>query len=305
MLHNIMPKRINRALSTINFDKLTEIRLRVGLPIVIEYGARCFLSDVGISQNEGDAMRPTASELYDIVYRACESSIYAYNEEIKQGFVTLGNGVRIGICGDIVLDNGQVKTIKNFSSLNIRFPHLVKNCSLNILKYLYSDTGVYNTLVLAPPGAGKTTFIRDLCTHFSDRHITKNILVIDERREICAMQNGAAAIYAGNFIDVYSGGIKDLCVTSAIRTMSPELIILDEISTRADADALLNLVGAGVKFLATTHCASIDELFTKPILYEFLSCGVVDRFVVLSTRNGVGTIDYVFDKNKSCLYYGR
>lgn len=305
MLLSILPDRLHRALENLNIDKLTEIRLRVNLPVVIEYGGRRYLGEHGITPEKKDAILMTAQEVYDIVFRACESSIYAYNEEIKQGFVTLTNGVRLGICGEIVMDNGQVKTIKNFSSLNIRIPHLIKNCSLGVLQYLYNDTGVFNTLILSPPGAGKTTFIRDLCTHFSDRNIAKNILIVDERREICATQSGASTLYAGSFVDVYSGGIKDQCVTSAIRTMSPELIVLDEISTKADADALLNLVGAGVKFLASTHCDSIEELFHKPILRDFLGYGVVERFVVLSTRNGQGTIEYVFDKNRSCLFYGR
>ena len=306
MIYDILPDRISRAMQNLDKNKITEIRLRVSQPIVLEYGGRFYLADNGLSNDISDAMRPTFKEIYDIVFKACESSIYAYNDDIKQGFVTLQNGVRIGICGDVVMDNGQVKTIKNFSSLNIRIPHLVKNCSLNILQYLYDNSSVvYNTLLLSPPGAGKTTFIRDLCTHFSDKHIAKNILIIDERREISASLNGQHSLYCGNYVDVYSGGNKEQCITNAIRTMSPELIVLDEISTRSDATALLSLVGAGVKFLATTHCLNLEELWAKPILKEVLDTAVIERFVVLSSRQGPGTIEYVFDKNKSCLFFGR
>ncbi len=305
MVFELLPERFRRALLTINCDKITEMRLRVGLPIVIEYAGRQYLCESGITQDMAAAMRPTCQEIFDIVFRACESSIYSYNEEIKQGFVTLANGARIGLCGDVVIENGQVKTIKNFSSLNIRFPHIVKNCSLKILQYLYDEKGIHNTLIVAPPAAGKTTFIRDICTQFCDKHIAESVLVVDERREICANQNGQNTLYSGNFVDVYSGGIKDLCISSAIRTMSPEVIVLDEISSKSDADALLNLVGAGVKFLATTHCSSLDELKNKPLLREFLSFRVIERFVVLSTRNRQGTVEYVYDQNENCLFYGR
>ncbi len=305
MPYAVLPERIVRAMQNLDKNKITEIRLRVNAPIVIEYNSRYFLSSVGLSSEIADAIKPTAKELLDIVFKACEASIYAYNDEIRQGFITLKNGVRIGICGEVVMDKNEVKTIKNFSSLNIRIPHLVKNCSLNILSLLYSSEGVLNTLILSPPGCGKTTFIRDLCTHFSDKNIASSIVVVDERREICASTNGENSLYCGNFVDVYSGGIKEVCITSAIRTMSPELIVLDEISTTCDAQSLLLLVGAGVNFLATTHCKNLDELYAKPIFIKLLEYGVFERFVVLSSNNGVGTIDYVFDKNKKCLFYGR
>lgn len=304
MICDILPERIGRAIRMLDCTKILEIRLRVGLPIVIMYGGRQFLSDSGICQDMSRAMRPTFTEIFDIVLKACEQSIYSYNEEIRQGFVTLQCGARIGLCGEVVMEDGQAKTIKNFSSLNIRFPHVVKNCSLKILPYLFDGHGIYNTLILAPPAAGKTTFIRDICTHFCDRNIASSVLVIDERREICANQNGTNTMYAGNFVDVYSGGVKDLCISNAIRTMSPEVIILDEISTANDAQALLQLVGAGIKFLATTHCGGMEELRQKPMLEQFLRYGVVERFVVLSTRKGCGTVEYVFDKNQVCLFCG-
>lgn len=305
MVIEILPDRFRRAMLTLNCDKISELRLRAGLPTVLEYAGRQFLGEAGLTQEIGEALRPTSQEIFDIVFRACESSIYSFNEEIKQGFVTLRDGSRIGLCGEVVVENGQVKTIKNFSSINIRFPHLIKNCSLSVLKYLYDEKSVFNTIIYGSPAVGKTTFIRDICTHLCDKHIVHNALVVDERREICASNNGQNSLYAGSFVDVYSGGIKEKCISSAIRTMSPEVIILDEISTQDDANALHSLVGAGIKFVATTHCASIDELRHKPILHEFLSFGVVERFIELSSRNGQGTVEYVFDKNGTCLFYGR
>ncbi len=304
MVFEILPERIRRALMTINCDKISELRLRAGLPVVLEYAGRQFLGEDGLTQEIREALRPTSQEIFDIVFRACESSIYSFNEEIKQGFVTLRDGSRIGLCGEVVVENGQIKTIKNFSSINIRFPHLIKNCSLNILQYLYDEKSTFNTMIYGPPAVGKTTFIRDICMHFCDRHIASNVLVVDERREICASQNGQNSLYAGSFVDVYSGGVKDKCISSAIRTMSPDVIILDEISTQDDASALLGLISAGIKFVATTHCGSLEELKRKPILHEFLSFGVVERFVELSSRKGRGTVEYVFDKNGTCLFYG-
>ncbi len=305
MIFGLLPERMRRALINIDKSKILEMRLRVGQPVVLEYAGRQFLGESGLTISEKEAILPTYKEIFDIVLRACESSIYSFNEEIKQGFVTLRDGARIGLCGDVVIENGQVKTIKNFSSINIRFPHVVKNCSLKILEYLYNEQGIFNTLILAPPAAGKTTFIRDISTHFCDKNIAKSVLILDERREICANQNGENTLYAGKFVDVYSGGIKTECIANAIRTMSPEVIIMDEISTASDVCALETLVGAGIKFVATTHCSSLEELKSKPIFNEFLGLNVLERYIVLSTRNGQGTVEYIYDKNERCLFLGR
>ncbi len=304
MLSNILPNRFSHSLDFLNVDKLSEIRLRVNSHTVINYGGRFYLGENGLANDKKDALIINGKELSDIIFKACECSIYAHNEELKQGYITLNNGVRIGICGEVVLDKDTVKTIKNFSSINIRIPHLVKNCSLNVLPYLHNEFGAMNTLIIAPPGAGKTTFLRDFATLLSDKFIAKNILIVDERNEICANLNGKPTLYIGEFVDVYSGCSKSFGITNGIRTMSPDVIFLDEIVNEQDVLALKSVVGAGVKFVATTHSKDLEDLHSKFAFREVLKEKIFDRFVVLSERKGAGTIEGVWDSQENCLYCG-
>lgn len=302
MLKSILPARFIRSLDFLKVDKLNEIRLRANSPTIVYYGGRYFLGESGLADSSKDALKVTIQELNDIVFRACECSVYAHNEELKQGFVTLQNGIRIGICGEIVMDNGNIKTIKNFSSLNIRIPFQVKDCSLKALPYLHNENGIFNTLVIAPPGAGKTTFIRDLSAQLSDKFIAKNLLIVDERNEIGAVFDGKKSLYIGNYSDIYSSCTKEFGIINGIRTMSPDVIILDELANKNDIDALFNAIGCGVKVVATTHSKDYYELQTKPFFREILKMCVFERFVVLSNIQGVGTLESIWDKDSTCLY---
>ncbi len=302
MLKNILPMRFNRSLDFLKVDKLSEIRLRVGQPTVLNYGGRYYLGENGLADNEQNSLKVASQELNDIIFRACECSVYAHNEELRQGYITLNNGVRIGICGEVVIENNEVKTIKNFSSVNIRIPHEIKNCSLNALPFLYDESGVYNTLVIAPPGAGKTTFIRDLTANLSDKFIAKNILVVDERNELGAVLNGKAGLYLGKFADVFSGANKQFGIINGIRTMTPEVIVLDELITAQDFEAIRYTMGCGVKVIATTHSKDLFDLAHKPFFKDLLKENAFERFVVLSNRRGAGTLEGVWDKNNTCLY---
>ena len=265
MLKDVLPARFLRALDFLQMDKLNEIRLRVSFPTIVYYGGRYFLGENGLADSSKDALCTTAQELNDIVYRACECSVYAHNEELKQGYITISGGIRIGICGEVVVDNGTIKTIKNFSSLNIRIPREIKDCSLAVLPFLHNENGVLNTLVLAPPGAGKTTFIRDLAMQLSNKFISRNLLVVDERNEIAAVTNGKTGLNVGQYTDVYSGANKQYGIINGIRTMTPDVIILDELITAADLQAINYVAGCGVRFVATSHSSDIYDLQKKPL----------------------------------------
>ncbi|MBO5102786.1 MAG: stage III sporulation protein AA [Clostridia bacterium] len=304
MLKNVLPARYCHSLDFLNLDKLYEIRLRVNSPTTINYGGRFFLGENGLAETEQEAIISNERELNDIVFKACECSVYAHNEELKQGFITLNNGARIGICGEIVSDNNVVKTIKNFTSLNIRIPHIVKNCSLNALPFLHNENGVFNILIISPPASGKTTFLRDFASQISDKFIARNVLVVDERNEITACNGAKPTLYVGKFTDIFSGCTKQFGITNGIRTMSPEVVLLDEIAEKCDIEALLNVVGAGVKFVASTHSKDLEDLKNKPLFKEFLKLKVIERFVVLSNRKGAGTLEYIFAQDFTCLYCG-
>ena len=301
MLSDILPPRFIRALDFLHHNGLREIRIRVGQPVIVDFGSLFYLGENGLTDDKEKALICLYQELEEIVFKASEFSIYAHNEELKQGFISLAGGYRVGVCGEIVYENNQIKTLKNFSSVNIRVPHEVKNCSLNSLPFLYNEQGVYNTLIIAPPGAGKTTFLRDLCFQYSSRFITKNNLIIDERGEIASVINGRPQFEVGENTDVYTRCSKKFGLENGIRTLTPEVVFMDELARPEDIDALDYAIGAGVKIVATAHSSSIGEILSKPYFSHILKNKVFKRFVVLSSRDGAGTFEGIYNENQICI----
>ena len=301
MFDNILPDRVSFALSKLNLKGLREIRIRIKSPIMVDYGSNFFLGENGIVESKELALMCSFEEIQEIVFRACDCSVYAHEEELKKGFITLNRGERVGLCGEIIYENNMVKTMKNFSSITIRLPHQVPNCSLKILDYLYDEKSVKNTLIIAPPGAGKTTFLRDLCFQLSSKNIVKNLLIIDERGEISACFDGEPQFYVGQNTDIYSFATKKFGLENGVRTLAPSVIAMDELGNSDDITSLNYAIGSGVKILATAHSDSIIEIYKKPYFKDILEQKVFERIVVLSTRNGVGTIEGVYNAEKQKL----
>ena len=299
MLQSYFPLEIFNAVSHLNFNKLNEIRLRVGKPIVIDYGGLYYLSKNGITDVISQSLICTKDMTNEIINRACENSLYAYNEEIKNGYLTLNGGIRIGIAGTCVYDGANIKTIKNFSSLNIRIPHEVRNCSLNIIEFL-AEPYIHNTLILSPPGAGKTTLLRDIAYQISQKYL-KSVLIIDERNEIANVNNGIPQYNLGILSDVITNSTKRFGLENGIRSLNPNIVFTDELSNEMDVEAIHYALGCGVKVVATTHSENIYSIKEKKYFEDLVNKKIFERFVVLSTRNGVGTIEGVYDKNFKCL----
>ena len=304
MLNKLLPTDIYSVLSTkLNLAFLNEIRLRINSPIIISYaGKKLYLTTDGASQNCSSAILADDRLINSVVFRATENSIYSKNEQIKEGFITTDGGIRLGVCGEMVSLDNNITTIKNFSSINIRVPCEVKNCSLPILKYVLSHKGgVLNTLIISPPGAGKTTMLRDLCKNISETLPNKNLLVIDERYEICAMTNGKPMLNVGHTIDCLSGTTKEFGLKEGVRVMNPDVIFCDELASVDDCLAVFKAINSGVNVIATAHAKNLNELRNKKE-FEHLLNGAIERFIVLSTDNGVGTIDSIFGSKFECLY---
>lgn len=303
----ILPQTIYQALTQkVNYSQLNEVRLRVGKPIVVALGGEnYFLSESGITNNVKAAIVCTKQDIENIVFRASECSIYAVNEQIKQGFLTIDGGIRIGIAGTAVCENEKVKTIKNFSSLVIRIPHKIKNCSLCAFNYVLEDGNFHNTLIVSPPGCGKTTFLRDFLNQLSERNICLNILTLDERGEIAGSVNGESKLLDSNFCDVFSYITKSEGFLMGIRALSPSVVVCDEIGAKEDYKAIEFACNSGVGVIATAHASSIFELKQKPNFEEILRKQLFERYVVLSSRLGPGTFEGIYDKNFSVIQLGR
>lgn len=304
MLNKIFPLNIYEIISSkLNYSKIYEIRMRSEKPIMINYSGKFyFLSPEGLTNDEDNAIICENKIIETIILRASNHSIYSVNDDIKKGFITISGGIRIGICGDLVFENGVVKTIKNFSSLNLRFPHEIKNCSLNAFNYIVNNNEILNTLIISPPSSGKTTFIRDLCFQISNNNLPLNLLLLDERNEISATINGVNQMDVGKRTDILLYSTKKIGFENGIRSMAPDVILTDELGNREDLDAVIYACFSGVNIIASTHAKDISDLKNKANFNEILSKKIFKRYIVLSSRNGPGTYEGIFDENFIRIY---
>lgn len=299
MLDKIFPTNLYETLKNrLNYSKIYEIRLRSEKPIMVNYAGKFhYLGLEGLTDDEDNAIICENKIVETIILRASNHSIYSVNEDIKKGFITISGGIRIGICGDLVVENGQIKTIRNFSSINLRFPHEVKNCSLNAFNYILNNSEILNTLIISPPSSGKTTFIRDLCYQISNKNLPLNLLLLDERNEISATINGINQMDVGKRTDIMLYSPKRIGFENGIRSMAPDVILTDELGNKEDLDAINYACFSGVNVIATTHAKDILDLKSKANFNDVINKKIFKRYIVLSSRNGPGTYEGIFDEN--------
>ena len=296
MLGKILPDKIWLIIKDkVNLKAVNEIRFRADKPILISMGGKSyFLSEKGISSSLSEALYSSKIVIEDIIFRASECSIYSVNEQIKRGYIITENGLRIGIGGNVVEENGQVKTMANFNSINIRIPHIVKNCSLSAFSNIVHDGIIENTLIISPPGCGKTTFLRDFVMQLSERNLLYNVLLLDERGELDTN-------LSANFFDKIAFSSKKMGFENGIRALSPDLIVTDEVGQEEDVDAILYASTCGVKILASTHADSMETFLKKDLFQKLIKEKVFKRYVLLSKRNGPGTYEGIYNENFSRL----
>ncbi len=282
-----------------DYEKLQEVRLRSNKPVFIQYENEEYLlfDNQMMTQKEMGEKKPiccTEQEIRQSVDFISKYSVYAFQEQIKQGFITIQGGHRIGLCGDVVMENGQIKTINNIASLNIRVAHEIKHCSDSLVPYLYRENQtIYNTLILSPPMYGKTTLLRDLIRNLSDGYADAQtyykgakVGVVDERSEIGASYFGVPQNHLGMRTDVMERISKEYGIMMLVRTMSPNIIALDEIGSEQDAKCIEYGIHCGCKFLATIHGESIQDLLKRESMKRFVTNHMFERFLLIDKDAG-------------------
>ncbi len=270
-------------------EDIEEIRLRAGKPVMLTYrGGDGFLHEGGqVLRKLCMSMLVTMDELAEVVYKISENSWYAYQDDINRGFITIRGGHRIGIIGTPVIESNKIINMKDISSLNIRIAREVIGCGEKTVKYLVNGSrDIYNTLIISPPGMGKTTLLRDIIRLVSNGFTTGfsglKVGVIDERGELAASCRGIPQNDLGCRTDVIHGIHKKDGMEIMLRSMSPNVIALDELGNPEDVCTILQVMNAGIRIMATAHGFSVKTLQFRRGFRELFTETVFERFVVIS-----------------------
>lgn len=293
-----MQRMINEQMNN-NYEELEEIRVRVGKPIILKFNnfeqiIRYFVS---------------SEEILDILQAICENSIYSYQKQIAEGFITIRGGHRVGISGSCVIQDGKVININYVNSLNFRISRQIYSASKEVLKYILDleNNNIYNTIIVSPAGSGKTTLLKDIIRQVSNgiKNIEfkgLNVGVVDERGEIAALYKGKPENDIGIKTDIIENVSKSIGMKMLIRSMAPQVIVADEIGSIDDIEAINYAVCSGCRGIFTAHGDSFEDLILNPILKKLINMNIFEVIIILDNKKR-GEIKDVYILNKSNSKY--
>ena len=284
-----------------DFSELQEIRLRIGQPVTVLYQNEELILPTMYSEKK----RLGKQEMKETIEHISNYSLYAYEHELKQGFITIEGGHRVGMAGQVIMEGGKIKNMKYISSINIRVSHEVLDCANKIFPYITYNKQMYHTLIISPPRCGKTTLLRDVIRQISDgnRWIKGcTVGVVDERSELGGCYLGVIQNNLGMRTDILDRCPKADGMIMLIRSMAPQVVAVDEIGAKEDVHAIEYAMHCGCKMLATAHGDSMEEICIKPIFEKLIREKRFERYVILSNRYRLGWIEAVYDENGDLIY---
>ena len=278
---SVLPKRLRQEAMSVPLDmrcRGEELRLRVGRPLalVLPEGERT-LGHLPIR----------LEELEQLVEIASRASLHAVREQLRQGYLTVEGGHRIGLCGTVRMERGELISISRFSSANLRIARQIVGTAEPLVEKLCPEGWMKSALILGPPGLGKTTLLRDLIRCLSDGVgcQTHRVSLSDDRGEVAAMRDGIPQLNVGVRTDVMEGGSKGRNLMIMLRTMNPQVLALDEITAPEDIEVLEQGAGCGVSLLATAHGEGLHSLKERPLYRTLMEKGLFDRIVRIRRKD--------------------
>lgn len=291
---------------------IEEIRLRSQKPLILNANNKDYFynekeNDLALNMNNPYIVtREDIEQTFQII---CKYSIHTFMDDITKGFITLRGGHRVGIVGKAIVESGQVKNIKHISSLNIRISREIIGCSDKILDHIISSNNqVNNTLIISPPQCGKTTLVRDIVRNLSNGNKKygfrgMKVALIDERNEIGGSYLGVPQMDVGIRTDIIETCPKDIGIMMLLRSMSPNIIVTDEIGNEREVKALYTALNGGVSLITTVHGYSIEDIQGRKELSRLLDKELFKKVIILSARKGPGTVEKIYDLEEKRWYF--
>lgn len=278
----LFPNPLCHALSTYikrMKNPIEEIRLRIGQDIeIVHQNGYQFLENMPVNSRHIDY----------VLAQMTQHSLYRYEQQIKAGFITIDGGHRVGIAGQIVLKNGEIHHMANIAFMNIRIAKACRYEHEHIIQYLYEGQDWKSVCIVGAPQTGKTTLLRSLAKSVSDgtnKRSSKKVFIVDERSEITNMAKGHATFSVGRRTDILDNCPKHIGMMIGIRTMSPHVIIVDEIGSKQDVQAIHEAIYSGVQIMCTIHAGRLTDVMHKKIMHPIIADKSFERYVELKRAN--------------------
>ncbi len=288
-----LPVEIEKSINDLPTSELcnvSEIRLRVN-----GYSSITVKGENKVLYFDKKPIVLTTDDIRGVFEAICDNQVFKYENQIKNGYITIRGGHRVGFCGTAVYNDGELATITNISSIVFRISRQILNSAREIIGNVLIDNKIISTLIVSEPGGGKTTILTDLTRLLSN--LGKRCAVIDERGEICSLFDSAAQKEIGKFTDVLNEYSKKDGMILALRCLSPQVIICDEVGSSDDVDGMLEAMNAGVPVIATAHASCEQELYERPQIERLIDHGGIDKILFLKSSANPGVIKKIITVN--------